>query len=178
MTLAHDDPASSFVREAALAYGSALHRFLIKRLRAGEEAEDVAQEVYLRLLRLQRTDLIRQPVAYIYFLASQIVGEHRLRASRQPVIYDSEMLDRAADADAEGYARRDELPDREHSERVLTRTLMRLSTAHRNVILLRKRDGFSIPEIAERLQMSPFKVRRYLVEANARIESLLRQQGK
>jgi RNA polymerase sigma factor (sigma-70 family) len=176
MSTPGNDPASGFVREVALAHGSALHRFLIKRLRAGEDAQDVAQEVYLRLLRLQRTDLIRQPAAYIYFLASQIVGEHRLRASRQPVVYDSEMLDHVADA--EGYARRDELPDREHSERVLKRALMRLSTAHRNVILLRKRDGFSIQEIADRLQMSPFKVRRYLVEANARIENLLRQQGK
>lgn len=170
------NPSSGVVKDMALAYGSALHRFLIKRLRAGEEAEDIAQEVYLRLLRLQRADLIRQPLAYVYFLASQIVGQHRLRAAQQPLVNDLDMLDHAADA--ESYARRDEMPDQEHIQRELRRVLGRLSSLHRAVVLLRKRDGCSIPEIAEQLQISPSKVRRYLVEANARIEDLLRQQGR
>jgi RNA polymerase sigma factor (sigma-70 family) len=88
-------------------------------------------------------------------------------------VYDSEALDRVASEDT--YAKRDELPDREHTERELKRLLSKLSAAHRNVLLMRKRDGFSVQEIAEKLQMSVFKVKRYLVEANAKIEEKLRQ---
>jgi RNA polymerase sigma-19 factor, ECF subfamily len=166
-------PTAQFVKEVALAYGSELHRYLVKRLRAGEEADDMAQEVYLRLLRLQRSDLIRQPAAYVYFLASQVVGEFRMRAAKRPIVYDSEALDRAASDD--GYSRPDELPEREHAEREVKRLLAKLNKAHRTVLLMRKRDGFSVQEIADKLQMSVFKVKRYLVEANSTLEEKLRQ---
>jgi RNA polymerase sigma-70 factor (ECF subfamily) len=173
MTAKDPSPSAQFVKEVALAYGSELHRYLVKRLRAGEEAEDMAQEVYLRLLRLQRSDLIRQPAAYVYFLAAQVVGEMRMRAAKRPIVYDSEALDRVASED--GYARRDELSEREHSERELKRLLAKLSSAHRNILLMRKRDGFSVQEIADKLQISVFKVKRYLVEANSKLEEKLRQ---
>jgi RNA polymerase sigma-70 factor (ECF subfamily) len=162
--------AARFVAEVALAYGSDLHRFLVKRMRANEDAEDVAQEVYLRLLRLQHSDLVRQPQAYIYYIATQIAGEHRLRATQQSIVFDSEAADRAANEAS--YGSTDELPEQLYIERELLRLLSRLSIAHRNVLILRKRDGLSIPEIARELGLSVHKVRRYLVEANERMVSL------
>jgi RNA polymerase sigma factor (sigma-70 family) len=176
MTAKDPVAAARFVQEVALAYGSELHRYLVKRLRAGEEAEDVAQEVYLRLLRLSRHDLIRQPAAYVYFLAAQVVGEYRLRAAKQPVVYDSETLDRVTSQDS--YSKRDDLPDREHTERELRRLLAKLNSAHRTVLVMRKRDGYSIAEIAEKLNMSTAKVRRYLVEANSKLEEKLRNRER
>jgi RNA polymerase sigma factor (sigma-70 family) len=168
--------AATFVKGVAETYGARLHRYLVRRLRAGEEAQDVAQEVYLRLLRLERSDLIRQPAAYVYFLASQIVGEQRLRESKRPLVYDSEILDQAGDQlGADG---RDDIPDQEHARRELKRLLATLSNAHRAVFLLRRRDGFSTQEIAEHLGMSHFKVKRYLVEANALLESKLRGEAR
>lgn len=167
--------AAEFVEQVAQTYGSQLHRYLVKRLRAGEEAQDMAQEVYLRLLRLGRSDLIRQPVAYAYFVASQVVGEHRLRESKRPLVYDSELLEQAADSGRQGD--RDVMSDQEHAKRELERLLRKLSSAHRAVFLLRRRDGFSIEEIAEKLQLSVFKVKRYLVEANSKLEEKLRQGG-
>ncbi len=169
MTLKDRQSAARFVSEVALAYGSDLHRFLVRRMQANEDAEDVAQEVYLRLLRLQRSDVVRQPHAYVYYIAAQIAGEHRMRAARQPVVYSSEAVERVASEDP--YARPDELPDQLHIERELQSMLARLSIAHRNVLILRKRDGLSIPEIAQELGMSVHKVRRYLVEANERMAS-------
>jgi RNA polymerase sigma factor (sigma-70 family) len=168
--------AASFVKGVVEAYGLQLHRYLVKRLRAGEEAEDVAQEVYLRLLRLHRSDLVRHPAAYVYFLASQVVGEQRLRASKRPLVYDSDLLDRAAEQDDAAF--QDELSEQEHAKRELKRLLAKLSAAHRAVFLLRKRDGFSTQEIAEKLQMSHFKVKRYLVEANAQLEAKLQGKGR
>jgi len=176
MTDRDPERSATFVREVAETYGSRLHRFLVKRLRSGEEADDMAQEVYLRLLRLQRSDLIRQPAAYVYFIASQIVGEHRLKQSRRPLIFDSVLLEEAVNEN--GQADRDVVPDQEHAKRELERLLARLSSAHRAVFLLRKRDGFSVDEIAEKLGMSHFKVKRYLVEANAQLEAKLREQKR
>lgn len=165
--------SANFVQGVVETYGPALHRYLVKRLRAGEDAQDVAQEVYLRLLRLERSDLIRQPAAYVYFIAAQIVGEQRLKESKKPLVFDSELMEQAADCEGG----RDELADHENATRELERLLRKLSTAHRSVFLLRRRDGFAISEIAEKLGMSVFKVKRYLVEANATLESKLRKEA-
>jgi RNA polymerase sigma-70 factor (ECF subfamily) len=161
--------ARDFVAAVAATYGEPLHRYLVRRLRSGDEADDLAQEVYLRLLRLNRTDLIRQPAAYVYFLASQVIGEHRMRAAKRPLVYDSDLLESAMD-DPQSLSR-DEFPNREHADRELRRLLSKLNAAHRAVWIMRKRDGFSVAEIAEKLGMSPFKVKRYLVEANSKLES-------
>lgn len=176
MTARDPKESASFVEKVALAHGSALHAYLVKRLRAGEEAQDLAQEVYLRLLRLGRTDLIRQPAAYVYFLAAQVVGEQRMRDAKRPIAYDAEALDRAANLD--GVTRRDELPDQEHAQREVRRLLAKLSSAHRTVLLMRKQEGYSVKEIAEKLGISIFKVKRYLVEANSKLEEYFRKQGR
>lgn len=45
------------------------------------DAEDLAQEVYLRLLRVEDLDAIEQPQAYLYRMARNIAAEWRARAS-------------------------------------------------------------------------------------------------
>src|SRR5262245_5457791 len=89
-----NNPAARFVTQVVLAYGSELHRFLVRRLKSSEDAADLAQEVYLRLLRLPRTDLIRKPQAYLYFVAAQIAAEHRMREHNRPLVFDTDALER------------------------------------------------------------------------------------
>jgi RNA polymerase sigma-19 factor, ECF subfamily len=168
--------AATFVQRIFQTYGPLLHQYLVKRLRAGEDAQDIAQEVYLRLLRLERSDLIRQPAAYVYFIAAQIVGEQRMRAAKRPLVFDSELLERAAEKGSATDL--GDLADHENALRELERLMRKLSSAHRAVFLMRRRDGFSISEIAEKLGMSVFKVKRYLVEANATLESKLRREAR
>ena len=54
-------------------------RFLARRARAGVDARDLAQEAYVRLLRLDRKDLIREPLAYVYRVASNLLHEFELK---------------------------------------------------------------------------------------------------
>jgi DNA-directed RNA polymerase specialized sigma24 family protein len=42
-------------------FGEDLLRFLARRVRTAIDAHDLAQEAYVRLLRLDRKDLIRDP---------------------------------------------------------------------------------------------------------------------
>lgn len=59
--------------------GEDLVRFLARRVRAGVDARDLAQEAYVRLLRLDRKDLIREPLAYVYRVASNLLHEFELK---------------------------------------------------------------------------------------------------
>lgn len=159
--------SSQFVSDVALAFGSELHRFLGRRLRRSEDAADIAQEVYLRLLRLPRTDLIRKPHAYVYYVASQIAAEHRMRERHEPLAFDTEALDRRADESL--HARPEIAAEGADIEQRLRRLLGKLPTMHRNVLVLAKRDGFSNKEIARALNLSEHTVKKYLFQAVARL---------
>jgi RNA polymerase sigma-70 factor (ECF subfamily) len=150
-----------------LAYGSQLHRFLARRLRSNEDAADLAQEVYLRLLRLPRTDLIRKPVAYVYFVASQVAAEHRMRERDRPIDYDTESLERLTSESA--FSCPEQVAESLDIDRELKRLLGKLAETHRNVLILKKRDGLSTREIAQALSLSEHTVKKYLFQAMAKI---------
>jgi DNA-directed RNA polymerase specialized sigma24 family protein len=58
--------SAAHVRAAYEVYGKALHRYLMRRLSNAEAARDLAQEVYLRLLRVPDAAAIRTLQAYVF----------------------------------------------------------------------------------------------------------------
>ena len=60
--------------------GEDLLRFLRSRLPQESDAEDLAQEVYLRLLRVKDRDRIENQRAYVLRVAANIANEWRLLA--------------------------------------------------------------------------------------------------
>jgi RNA polymerase sigma-70 factor (ECF subfamily) len=145
-----------------------LYRFLIRRLRGAEDAQDLAQDVYLRFLQVQHNELVRQPQAYLYRIAANLVSEFSLRRKNHPVTYDSRAVqnrtehpdDIWTDEVGESLNRQQELQQLEH-------VLTQLPAAYQAVLLLRTRDGLSRDEIAKELGLSPQTVKKYLFRAIA-----------
>src|SRR5690606_12810304 len=67
----------TLVTRLASEHGEDLLRYIARRTRAAD-ARDLAQEVYVRLLRLTRTHLIRNPEAYLYRVASNLLYEFEI----------------------------------------------------------------------------------------------------
>jgi RNA polymerase sigma factor (sigma-70 family) len=136
--------------EAATAeYKIELRRFLKRRTRNSQAVADLAQEVLLRLLRFPAREVVEQPRAYLFRVASNVARDFALRASHERVDFDSarvtENLDRkelTVDSDLE---------DRISDEREVEQALAPLPAAWRAVLLLRYRDGYSFAEIAREL---------------------------
>jgi RNA polymerase sigma factor (sigma-70 family) len=169
-----DSSEPSFAAKAQKLYGDDLYFFLLSRLRSEHDARDVVQEIYLRLLRLGKGELVRDPHAYVYFVATQVLAQFRMKAKLSPLTYDSALL-----------ANHDRNPAEPGSDLVAGRwlalaeveeLLSNLSPTHRKVFLLRKIDGLSWSEIAEKLKISAHTVKKYLCEANARISVMRREQ--
>jgi RNA polymerase sigma factor (sigma-70 family) len=59
-----------------------LIKFLERRTATPADAQDLAQEVYLRLLRVERTDLVRQPRSYLLRIAANVLDDWRLKAQQ------------------------------------------------------------------------------------------------
>lgn len=168
------DPAShrsSFAAEVHKLYGADLYYFLLSRLKNEHDAKDVVQEIYLRLLRLGQGELVRDPHAYVYFVASQVLAQFRMRAKHSPLVYDSALL-QASDS----HGAQDGVADRWLSLAEVEELLDALPAMHRRVFVMRKLDGLSWAQIAEALDISVHTVKKYLCEANARISVMRRDQ--
>jgi RNA polymerase sigma factor (sigma-70 family) len=168
---AHDiHRAASFAASAFENYAAELHRFLMRRLRQPQDAEDLAQEVFMRLSRIDNSEFVEKPRAYLFGIASHVVFEFRMRGRLKDwIVFDSGTVEAAAEQPA--MPSTDELADRLDLQRQLTTALRRLPPLHLAVFLLHKRDGYSYDEIAERLDLSARQIENHITQAR----SLLRK---
>jgi RNA polymerase sigma factor (sigma-70 family) len=157
------DGNQAFVTEIATQHGRKLRRYLAARLRNAEDVADLVQEVFLRLLRVERNESIRNPEAYVMTVAAHVLHQHTLRLATAPqavaaidVIVDLQSAietDPAAQLDA-----RRRLEQLDHA----------LSQMRPNVhatFVLHRRDGLTLEEIAKQLGVSRSMVKKYLSQA-------------
>ena len=163
----HSNRTATFAVSVFEQYDSALQKFLMRRLRSTQHAQDLAQETYLRLLHLDRGEFVRKPQAYLYRIASNLVYEFKLRERNEPVTFDSEALEHAAECTAAASEETDRLGIQQQIEAMLAG----LPPLYRAVLVLRKRDGLSYAEIARTLDISVHTVKKYLARAVAQCRS-------
>jgi RNA polymerase sigma factor (sigma-70 family) len=147
-------------------YAGELYRFLLRRLRRRHEAEDLLQSVYVRFLQTPHTDAVRQPRAYLYRIAMNMVAEFHLRLQREPVVYNSEMAASSASevaAEASGISLSEQLALEEELQRIVGQ----LPRTYRAVLLMRTLEGLSFKEIGKRCGITEQSARKYLVRAVA-----------
>ena len=137
-------------------WNRSLFQFLRRRVRSSVDVQDLAQETYLRLLRVADLNEVRNPLAYLLQVASHVAMEwcDRQPRSDSMVVLDEDMLvDR-------------QLPELELDARLsqqrLEKALASISPMMRAVVLLRLRDERSYQEIAVELRITDRQVRRYL----------------
>lgn len=143
-------------------HGNTLRAFLLQRTRRHSDAADLAQEAYVRLLRVRDFGAIRNPEAYLFTVASNLAREHAHLERR-----DRESVDVDDPAVAEQLA---ELPvpggavDAERRIRRLREVLQQLSPKCRAAVELQYWHGLSYEEIALRLGVSTHMVKKYLTQ--------------
>jgi RNA polymerase sigma factor (sigma-70 family) len=147
-----------------------LRRFLANQISEPREAQDLMQEVYLRILTLKRPEEVRSPKAYLYRVAANIAYQHRLNCNTGPswVRFEESAEIHASlpgslqtsdpEAAAELCERLDEV----------TQRLNPLPSRVRSALLWHYRDGYTCEEIGERLAIRRNRVKKYIARAMAR----------
>ncbi|HEY0748874.1 MAG TPA: RNA polymerase sigma factor [Steroidobacteraceae bacterium] len=153
----------NFVASIAARYGTRLRRFLSVRLRNAADVPDLAQEVFLRLLRVNGYESIRSPEAYLFTIASHVIHQHAVRRSNEPVSVDvaevfSELRTDSSDDPADQVAQSQRLDDLEH---MLAHLPARVATA----LVLHRIVGYSVQEVADELGVSRETAKKYLARA-------------
>lgn len=144
-----------------------LTRFMERRVRVRADAQDVAQEVYLRLLRTSQTDLIEEPQAYLYRMATNLAAEWHMRACESKPHSSAEL-------EALLETRTPEVRfDEEQDQARLRAALGGLDVMPRAVIFLKLREGMTNEEIASHLGITRRMVKRHLVNAYEELRARL-----
>ncbi|WP_448101224.1 RNA polymerase sigma factor [Luteibacter jiangsuensis] len=143
-----------------------LANYFLRRVAHRWDAQDLVQEVYLRLLRngQEGASEVRNPEAYLFTVAANLVKEHAQMRSRAPVSSEGleEVIDRLSTPCDAALA-----IDRELRRKRLATLIGRLSPKCRAVLVLHYRDDLSYRQIADELSISPNMVKKYIVKGLA-----------
>jgi RNA polymerase sigma factor (sigma-70 family) len=152
-----------FVADVAVRYGRRLRRFLSVRLRNAADVPDLAQEVFLRLLRVEGYENIRSPEAYLFTIASHVIQQHAVRRASEPVSVEiGEVFSELKTASSEDPA--DQLVQTQRLaalERILASLPARVAAS----LVLHRVAGFSVQEVADQLGVSRETAKKYLSRA-------------
>lgn len=155
-------------RDVIESEGERVERFLRSKLGNPADAQDLAQEAYLRLLRVNNAHLIEDPVAYLFRIARNLIGE--LYTKLPPAsesLDDLELVDQHADVEA--------LVESEQQMDRLDEVLSHLNPKCRAALILQRRDGLTVDEIAAELNLSRGMVKKHLAQGLARCRARLRR---
>jgi len=131
------------------------------------DLDDVAQEVFLRLLRYSDDAVVEYPQSYLFRIATNVVNEWRERA-RNSLPHDDVWL---SDLQIEPEAEPESSVEHDLVNVHVRRAVSRLPPRQRQVLLLHIREDLTYKQIAAKLKLTPRVVRRDIARAYAELRA-------
>jgi len=165
-----DEPAAGEAA-ATTRYRSSLLRYFQRRVGDRVEAEDLVQDVFVRLTQRGNLDAIEHLTGYVFEAAASVLRDrHRRRRSRSADVHDEYDVDRHGGVDFP--------PDRvlggQERLRQASAALLELPERTRDVFLLRRIEGMRYQDVAARLGISVSAAEKHMQRA---VAHLLRRMG-
>ena len=145
-----------------------LQQYLRARLTNADDAAELAQEAYLRMLRVKRADLIRHPQAYLFRIANNLL--HELYTGRRPESGESLELDLLETDEPSP----EELAVLAGRREMVRRAVDELPEKCQAALTLHLQQGLTQAEIAERMNLSRQMVQKYLARGLSHCQKRLR----
>lgn len=165
-------PDRTLLETWARDFGPALHTFFRKRVSTPSEADDLVQDVFVRLARRADLASIEKAEGYIFRTARTALAEYyRKRASQHPELHEPFDEDQHLMA---GISQETVLSDREAMERLIA-GLYELPERTRDIYVLYHFEGIKQMQIAEQMQLGMRTIERHLADANS---YLLKRVGR
>ena len=136
-------------------YQGRLLNFVYRTIGDREKAEDLVQEVFIRVYRhLHRFDRSKKFSTWVYTIASNLAKNELRNRSRNPMVLFQTIRKNWQDDDRplqfeDPYSRPDDLYRKRHLRDLVEDTVGKLPSHHRQVFVLRELEGKSYEEIAD-----------------------------
>lgn len=145
-----------------------LQRFFTLRLRSATAAEDLVQEIFIRLAAADAPRDILNPAAYLYRLGSNLMLD-RLRGERRAWRRDAAWLEsqthRLGDEEVSGEPSAESAVAARQRLAILRAALLDLSPQTQRVFRMHKFEGMSHPQVADALGISRSAVEKHMMAA-------------
>ena len=136
-------------------YQTRLLNFVYRTIGDREKAEDLVQEVFIRVYRhLHRFDRSKKFSTWIYTIASNLAKNELRNRSRNPLVLFQTIKKNWQDEDRplqfeDSQSRPDDMYRKRHLRELVEQSVEQLPEHHRQVFVLRELEGKSYEEIAE-----------------------------
>lgn len=141
-------------------HNESLVRFLAARLHSVQEAKEVAQEAYVRLLSLDDSGAVSFLRAFLFKTAANLAVDRLRSRNRQRQAQDAGLCDELREAPT---------PDHEVTQaqeaQIVRQLIEELPPKCRRAFLLHRIEGLELPQIAQQMGLSERMVRHYLLRA-------------
>ena len=168
MPLADEMSAAQLRQELGARFSRPLMSFFVRRIHDRSEAEDLTQEVLLRVIRASKWDLIENAEAYVFKAAANLLSDYRRRARRNPSL-SCEPLEEALAAGIHSQLVEDRSPERvllgEATLAEVLQALGELSQLTRNIFVLFRLENMKQREIAALYGIGQSTVEKHVMRA-------------
>lgn len=143
----------------------------LKMLKFETEAEEIVQEVFLSLWQSRAgLDKINDPEAYLFTITHNAIYAHLRKASRN-----EQLLNAILYYIAQKQNTTEQTVAAHEADKLIREAVQQLSPQQRTVFELRKQEGLSYDEIAERMHISRNTVRNHLAVAVKTMRTILKK---
>lgn len=152
-------------------FADPIHTYIKMRLNGSEEADDVLQEVFIRLWNKRQRIVIHTSFRnYLYTIAQNCISDHHRVAKRKRYTLTDEMPEHT-----EEMPRPDEQYQYKQVYHLWKNATSKLPGQMRRIYSMKNEEQLSVKEIASELQLSEQTVKNQLHTAGQRIVKMLRQ---
>ncbi|MEZ0243046.1 MAG: sigma-70 family RNA polymerase sigma factor [Sphingomonas sp.] len=146
---------------------SSLVRFFARDRATAADAEDLAQDAFLRMARVEAATPIAKPASYLRQIGRNLLRDRVKAPAHRLIVTDCDAVDAASDQTELG---RLEARD---SLRRLEAAMYHLKPRTREIFLAHRLDGMSYAEIAEKTGLSVKRVEKIMAKAIAQLSGLM-----
>ncbi|MEM7099840.1 MAG: RNA polymerase sigma factor [Pseudomonadota bacterium] len=159
---------SQFIADLFSHQSTPLVKYLTARFRSVDEAQEVAQEAWLRLYRLEKPETLDNAKAFLFQTASNLsidrIRRQNLERKYQP---DSEEVSQSVEASVEAQL----------ALRQVEAALHELPNKCRQAFVMHRHKNLSYPNIAKELGVSTSMVEKYIIQALKHLRNKLAQES-
>ncbi len=143
-------------------HNQSLLRFVTARLHSAQEAKEIAQEAYVRLLNLDQPNTVSYLRAYLFRIAANLVSDRLKQRERRSklrnlVFFEDDRSSPSAEA----------VLDARDDVAIIQQAILELPPKCRKAFLLHKISDLSIDSTAQQMSLSSRMVRLYVARAVA-----------